>query len=103
MPKVVWFQFNLEDVPQDSMLEMASLLDDLDSTGTFALRMRVEAAGEYAILETQRLLSERHIQRLNEELPWLHAHLAYDNQTIMQRFSPKPQQQPWKNRGNPQA
>lgn len=103
VPKVAWFQFNLEDVPQDSMLEMASLLDDLDSSGTFALRIRVEAAGEYAILETQRLLGERDLQRLNEELPWLNAHLAYDNQTIMQRFAPKPQQQPWKNRGNPQA
>ncbi|RJF73879.1 DNA polymerase III subunit alpha [Deinococcus cavernae] len=97
VPKVMYVTIDLETASPDSIGEFQSVLDE--HAGSMPTYLRLETPEQFVIYQLDHAMgSSQAIKVLNETFPWANAHLAYDQQTILGRFAPKPPA--WMNRQN---
>ncbi|WP_420810834.1 DNA polymerase III subunit alpha [Deinococcus fonticola] len=89
VPKVMYVTIDLETASPDSIGEFQSVLDE--HAGSMPTYLRLETPEQFVIYQLDHAMgSQQAIKVLNETFPWANAHLAYDQQTILGRFAPKP-------------
>lgn len=97
VPKVMYVTIDLETASPDAIGEFQSLLDE--HAGSMPTYLRLETPEQFVIYQLDHGMgSPEAIRVLNHTFPWANAHLAYDQQTILGRFAPKPPA--WMNKQN---
>ena len=97
VPKVMYVTIDLEHATPDALGEFQSLLDE--HAGSMPTYLRLETPEQFVIYQLDHGMgSPEAIRVLNHTFPWANAHLAYDQQTILGRFAPKPPA--WMNKQN---
>ncbi len=89
IPKVMYIDIDLEQTNPDALSELQSVLDEF--AGPMPTFLRMEAAGQYLVYQLEHALgSVEAMRQLNQTFAWSRSYLAYDQQTILSRFGPKP-------------
>ena len=97
VPKVMYVTIDLENASPDAVGEFQSILDE--HAGTMPTYLRLETPEQFVIYQLDHGMgSSDAIRVLNHTFPWANAYTAYDQQTILGRFAPKPPA--WMNRQN---
>ncbi|MFK7601283.1 DNA polymerase III subunit alpha [Deinococcus sp. SM5_A1] len=97
VPKVMYVNIDLEGTSADAIAEFQSLLDE--HAGSMPTYLRLETPEQFLIHQVEPGMgSPDAIRVLNQTFPWMDAYLAYDQQTILGRFAPKPPA--WMNKQN---
>ena len=97
VPKVMYVNINLETASPDAVGEFQSLLDE--HAGSMPTYLRLQTPEQFVVYQLDHGMgSPDAIRVLNQTFPWMDAYLAYDQQTILGRFAPKPPA--WMNRQN---
>lgn len=97
LPKVMYVTIDLETASPDALGEFQSVLDE--HAGSMPTYLRLETPEQFVVYQLDHGMgSPEAIRVLNHTFPWVNAHLAYDQQTILGRFAPKPPA--WMNRQN---
>lgn len=97
LPKVMYVTIDLETASPDALGEFQSVLDE--HAGSMPTYLRLETPEQFVVYQLDHGMgSSEAIRVLNHTFPWANAHLAYDQQTILGRFAPKPPA--WMNRQN---
>ena len=69
--------------------DLQSVLDEF--AGSLPTFLKMEAGGQYVVYQLERALgSVDALRELNAQFPWSRSYLAYDQATVLSRFSPKP-------------
>ncbi|MFC3831443.1 MULTISPECIES: DNA polymerase III subunit alpha [Deinococcus] len=89
VPKVMYVTIDLETASPDAVGEFQSVLDE--HAGSMPTYLRLETPEQFVIYQLDHGMgSPDAIRVLNQTFPWADAYLAYDQQTILGRFAPKP-------------
>ncbi|WP_155298832.1 DNA polymerase III subunit alpha [Deinococcus kurensis] len=97
VPKVMYVTIDLENATPDALGEFQSLLDE--HAGSMPTYLRLETPEQFVLYQLDHGMgSSEAIRVLNHTFPWADAYLAYDQQTILGRFAPKPPA--WMNKQN---
>ncbi|MCD0161290.1 DNA polymerase III subunit alpha [Deinococcus sp. 6YEL10] len=89
VPKVMYVTIDLETASPDAIGEFQSVLDE--HAGSMPTYLRLETPEQFVIYQLDHGMgSPEAIRVLNHTFPWADAYLAYDQQTILSRFAPKP-------------
>ncbi|MCD0164959.1 DNA polymerase III subunit alpha [Deinococcus sp. 12RED42] len=89
VPKVMYVTIDLETASPDAIGEFQSVLDE--HAGSMPTYLRLETPEQFVIYQLDHGMgSPEAIRVLNHTFPWADAYLAYDQQTILGRFAPKP-------------
>ncbi|GAA5437418.1 DNA polymerase III subunit alpha [Deinococcus aquaticus] len=89
VPKVMYVTIDLETASPDAVGEFQSVLDE--HAGSMPTYLRLETPEQFVIYQLDHGMgSPEAIRVLNHTFPWADAYLAYDQQTILGRFAPKP-------------
>jgi DNA polymerase-3 subunit alpha len=97
VPKVMYVNIDLETASPDAVGEFQSVLDE--HAGSMPTYLRLETPEQFVVYQLDHGMgSPDAIRVLNSTFPWMEAYLAYDQQTILGRFAPKPPA--WMNRQN---
>lgn len=97
VPKVMYVTIDLEHATPDALGEFQSLLDE--HAGSMPTYLRLETPEQFVLYQLDHGMgSSEAIRVLNHTFPWADAYLAYDQQTILGRFAPKPPA--WMNKQN---
>ncbi|AWT36723.1 DNA polymerase III subunit alpha [Deinococcus arenae] len=89
VPKVMYVTIDLENATPDALGEFQSLLDE--HAGSMPTYLRLETPEQFVLYQLDHGMgSSEAIRVLNHTFPWADAYLAYDQQTILGRFAPKP-------------
>ncbi|MBZ9713888.1 DNA polymerase III subunit alpha [Deinococcus multiflagellatus] len=97
VPKVMYVTIDLENATPDAVGEFQSVLDE--HAGSMPTYLRLETPEQFVLYQLDHGMgSPEAIRVLNQTFPWAEAYLAYDQQTILGRFAPKPPA--WMNRQN---
>ncbi|MFT2720050.1 DNA polymerase III subunit alpha [Deinococcus sp. A31D244] len=89
VPKVMYVTIDLETASPDAVGEFQSVLDE--HAGSMPTYLRLETPEQFVIYQLDHGMgSSEAIRVLNQTFPWADAYLAYDQQTILGRFAPKP-------------
>lgn len=89
LPKVMYVTIDLETASPDAVSEFQSVLDE--HAGSMPTYLRLETPEQFVIYQLDHGMgSPEAMKVLNQTFPWAKAHLAYDQQTILGRFAPKP-------------
>ncbi|GGR96777.1 DNA polymerase III subunit alpha [Deinococcus sedimenti] len=97
VPKVMYVTIDLENATPDALGEFQSLLDE--HAGSMPTYLRLETPEQFVLYQLDHGMgSPDAIRVLNHTFPWADAYLAYDQQTILGRFAPKPPA--WMNKQN---
>uniref|UniRef100_UPI0025F53E42 DNA polymerase III subunit alpha n=1 Tax=uncultured Deinococcus sp. TaxID=158789 RepID=UPI0025F53E42 len=97
VPKVMYVTIDLETASPDAVGEFQSVLDE--HAGSMPTYLRLETPEQFVIYQLDHGMgSPDAIRVLNQTFPWAEAYLAYDQQTILGRFAPKPPA--WMNKQN---
>ncbi|GGL95635.1 DNA polymerase III subunit alpha [Deinococcus aerophilus] len=97
VPKVMYVNIDLETASPDAVGEFQSVLDE--HAGSMPTYLRLETPEQFVVYQLDHGMgSPDAIRVLNSTFPWIEAYLAYDQQTILGRFAPKPPA--WMNRQN---
>lgn len=89
VPKVMYVTIDLETASPDAVGEFQSVLDE--HAGSMPTYLRLETPEQFVIYQLDHGMgSPDAIRVLNQTFPWAEAYLAYDQQTILGRFAPKP-------------
>jgi len=89
VPKVMYVTIDLENASPDALGEFQSLLDE--HAGSMPTYLRLETPEQFVLYQLDHGMgSSEAIRVLNHTFPWADAYLAYDQQTILGRFAPKP-------------
>ncbi|GHF38866.1 DNA polymerase III subunit alpha [Deinococcus metalli] len=95
VPKVMYVTIDLETASPDAVGEFQSVLDE--HAGSMPTYLRLETPEQFVVYQLDHGMgSPEAIRVLNQTFPWAEAYLAYDQQTILGRFAPKPPA--WMNR-----
>ncbi|GGO34806.1 DNA polymerase III subunit alpha [Deinococcus humi] len=97
VPKVMYVNIDLETASPDAVGEFQSVLDE--HAGSMPTYLRLQTPEQFVVYQLDHGMgSPDAIRVLNQTFPWMQAYLAYDQQTILGRFAPKPPA--WMNKGN---
>ncbi|AFD26438.1 DNA polymerase III subunit alpha [Deinococcus gobiensis] len=97
VPKVMYVTIDLETASPDAVGEFQSVLDE--HAGSMPTYLRLETPEQFVLYQLDHGMgSPEAIRVLNTTFAWASAYLAYDQQTILGRFAPKPPA--WMNRQN---
>ncbi|QFP78007.1 DNA polymerase III subunit alpha [Deinococcus sp. AJ005] len=97
VPKVMYVNIDLETASPDAVGEFQSVLDE--HAGSMPTYLRLETPEQFVVYQLDHGMgSADAIKVLNQTFPWIDAYLAYDQQTILGRFAPKPPA--WMNKQN---
>ncbi|ACO47225.1 DNA polymerase III subunit alpha [Deinococcus deserti] len=97
VPKVMYVTIDLENASPDAVGEFQSILDE--HAGSMPTYLRLETPEQFVLYQLDHGMgSHEAIRVLNQTFPWADAYLAYDQQTILGRFAPKPPA--WMNKQN---
>ncbi|CAM3610029.1 DNA polymerase III subunit alpha [Deinococcus frigens] len=97
VPKVMYVNIDLETASPDAVGEFQSVLDE--HAGTMPTYLRLQTPEQFVVYQLDHGMgSADAIKVLNQTFPWMEAYLAYDQQTILGRFAPKPPA--WMNKQN---
>ncbi|GGL85929.1 DNA polymerase III subunit alpha [Deinococcus aerolatus] len=97
VPKVMYVNIDLETASPDAVGEFQSLLDE--HAGSMPTYLRLQTPEQFVVYQLDHGMgSPDAIRVLNQTFPWMDAYLAYDQQTILGRFAPKPPA--WMNKQN---
>ncbi|GAA0513241.1 DNA polymerase III subunit alpha [Deinococcus depolymerans] len=97
VPKVMYVTIDLETASPDAIGEFQSVLDE--HAGSMPTYLRLETPEQFVVYQLDHGMgSPEAIRVLNHTFPWADAYLAYDQQTILGRFAPKPPA--WMNKQN---
>jgi DNA polymerase-3 subunit alpha len=89
VPKVMYVTIDLETASPDAVGEFQSVLDE--HAGNMPTYLRLETPEQFVVYQLDHAMgSPQAIKVLNQTFPWAEAYLAYDQQTILGRFAPKP-------------
>lgn len=89
VPKVMYVTIDLETASPDAVGEFQSVLDE--HAGNMPTYLRLETPDQFVVYQLDHAMgSPQAIKVLNQTFPWAEAYLAYDQQTILGRFAPKP-------------
>ncbi|MFC4426498.1 DNA polymerase III subunit alpha [Deinococcus navajonensis] len=89
VPKVMYVTIDLENASPDAVGEFQSILDE--HAGNMPTYLRLETPEQFVLYQLDHGMgSPDAIRVLNQTFPWADAYLAYDQQTILGRFAPKP-------------
>lgn len=89
VPKVMYVTIDLETASPDAIGEFQSVLDE--HAGSMPTYLRLETPEQFVVYQLDHGMgSPEAIRVLNHTFPWADAYLAYDQQTILGRFAPKP-------------
>ncbi|MDO4264114.1 MAG: DNA polymerase III subunit alpha, partial [Deinococcus sp.] len=89
VPKVMYVNIDLETASPDAVGEFQSILDE--HAGPMPTYLRLETPEQFVLYQLERNMgSPDAIRALNSTFAWANAYLAYDQQTILGRFAPKP-------------
>ncbi|GGS29848.1 DNA polymerase III subunit alpha [Deinococcus knuensis] len=89
VPKVMYVTIDLETASPDAIGEFQSVLDE--HAGSMPTYLRLETPEQFVLYQLDHGMgSPEAIRVLNQTFPWADAYLAYDQQTILGRFAPKP-------------
>ncbi|WP_261663042.1 DNA polymerase III subunit alpha, partial [Deinococcus sp. Marseille-Q6407] len=95
VPKVMYVNIDLESADPDAVGEFQSILDE--HAGPMPTYLRLETPEQFVLYQLEHNMgSPAAIRALNDTFAWANAYLAYDQQTILGRFAPKPPA--WMNR-----
>lgn len=95
VPKVMYVTIDLETASPDALGDFQSVLDEY--AGSMPTYLRLETPEQFVVYQLDHGMgSPEAIRALNQTFAWADAHLAYDQQTILGRFAPKPPA--WMNR-----
>ena len=95
VPKVMYVTIDLETASPDALSDFQSVLDEY--AGSMPTYLRLETPEQFVVYQLDHGMgSPEAIRALNQTFAWADAHLAYDQQTILGRFAPKPPA--WMNR-----
>ncbi|OLV18377.1 DNA polymerase III subunit alpha [Deinococcus marmoris] len=97
VPKVMYVNIDLETASPDAVGEFQSVLDE--HAGSMPTYLRLQTPEQFVVYQLDHGMgSADAIRVLNQTFPWMDAYLAYDQQTILGRFAPKPPA--WMNKQN---
>ncbi len=97
VPKVMYVNIDLETASPDAVGEFQSVLDE--HAGSMPTYLRLQTPEQFVVYQLDHGMgSSEAIRVLNQTFPWMQAYLAYDQQTILGRFAPKPPA--WMNKQN---
>ncbi|MBB6017267.1 DNA polymerase III subunit alpha [Deinococcus radiopugnans] len=97
VPKVMYVNIDLETASPDAVGEFQSVLDE--HAGSMPTYLRLQTPEQFVVYQLDHGMgSPDAIKVLNQTFPWMDAYLAYDQQTILGRFAPKPPA--WMNKQN---
>lgn len=89
VPKVMYVNIDLETASPDAVGEFQSVLDE--HAGSMPTYLRLQTPEQFVVYQLDHGMgSPDAIRVLNQTFPWMDAYLAYDQQTILGRFAPKP-------------
>ncbi len=89
VPKVMYVNVDLENASEDAMGEFQSLLDE--HAGNLPTFFRFTSGEHYLVYQLDKALGSSEAMRVvNGTFPWAQAYLAFDQQSILNRFAPKP-------------
>ncbi|WP_291431790.1 DNA polymerase III subunit alpha [Deinococcus sp.] len=89
VPKVMYVTIDLETASPNAIGEFQSVLDE--HAGNMPTYLRLETPEQFVLYQLDHGMgSPEAIRVLNQTFPWADAYLAYDQQTILGRFAPKP-------------
>ncbi|KQR36194.1 DNA polymerase III subunit alpha [Deinococcus sp. Leaf326] len=89
VPKVMYVTIDLETASPDAVGEFQSVLDE--HAGSMPTYLRLETPEQFVLYQLDHGMgSPEAIRALNRTFAWASAYLAYDQQTILGRFAPKP-------------
>ncbi|ADY25259.1 DNA polymerase III, alpha subunit [Deinococcus proteolyticus MRP] len=89
VPKVMYVNIDLESASPDAVGEFQSILDE--HAGPMPTYLRLETPEQFVLYQLEHNMgSPDAIRALNSTFAWANAYLAYDQQTILGRFAPKP-------------
>ncbi|THF83638.1 DNA polymerase III subunit alpha [Deinococcus sp. KSM4-11] len=89
VPKVMYVTIDLETASPDAVGEFQSVLDE--HAGSMPTYLRLETPEQFVIYQLDHGMGSPDAMKvLNQTFPWADAYLAYDQQTILGRFAPKP-------------
>ncbi|RTR27751.1 DNA polymerase III subunit alpha [Deinococcus radiophilus] len=89
VPKVMYVNIDLETASPDAVGEFQSVLDE--HAGPMPTYLRLETPEQFVLYQLEHNMgSPEAIRALNDSFAWAKAYLAYDQQTILGRFAPKP-------------
>lgn len=89
VPKVMYIDIDLEQTSPEGLGDLQSVLDEF--AGSLPTFLKMEAGGQYVVYQLERALgSVDALRELNAQFPWSRSYLAYDQATVLSRFSPKP-------------
>ena len=89
VPKVMYVNIDLELADGQALDEFQSVLDE--HAGVMPTYLRLETPEQFVLYQLEHNMgSSEAISALNRQFAWARAYLAYDQQTILGRFAPKP-------------
>ncbi len=89
LPKVMYVTIDLEAASPNAVGEFQSLLDE--HAGSLPTYLRLETPEQFVVYQLDKGKGSSEAMRvLNQTFPWISVHMAYDQQTILGRFAPKP-------------
>ena len=95
VPKVMYVTIDLENASPDALGDFQSVLDE--NAGSLPTYLRLETPEQFVVYQLDHAMgSADAIRALNQNFAWAEAYAAYDQQTILNRFGPKPPA--WMNR-----
>ena len=89
VPKVMYVTIDLETASPDALGDFQSVLDE--HAGNLPTYLRLETPEQFVVYQLDHAMGGAGAMReLNQTFAWANAYLAYDQQTILNKFGPKP-------------
>ena len=94
VPKVMYVNIDLDSIgpdraSEDALGEFQSLVDE--HAGSLPTFFRFQSGEHYLVYQLDKALGSSDAMRVvNDTFPWAQAYLAFDQQSILNRFAPKP-------------
>lgn len=88
VPKVMYVTIDLETASPDALGDFQSVLDE--HAGNLPTYLRLETPEQFVVYQLDHAMGGAGAMReLNQTFAWANAYLAYDQQTILNKFGPK--------------
>lgn len=88
VPKVMYVTIDLETANPDALGDFQSVLDE--HAGNLPTYLRLETPEQFVVYQLDHAMGGAGAMReLNQTFAWANAYLAYDQQTILNKFGPK--------------
>ncbi len=88
VPKVMYVTIDLETASADALGDFQSVLDE--HAGNLPTYLRLETPEQFVVYQLDHAMGGAGAMReLNQTFAWANAYLAYDQQTILNKFGPK--------------